>query len=135
MAGDILALLVHDQAEPLATLKIALEEQAIQTSRVQNCAEALNWFRSKNRPHIIFTDTMLPDGTWEDVLSSTVKTRQVAGVIVVASEIDLDLYAEAIQCGAFDFIAPPFVATDLVHLVRCAMGIAFGRRIDRPTAA
>ncbi len=135
MKEKISALLVYDQAEPLSALKIALEERAMRTCRAQTCREALHWFRSKNLRHIIFTDTTLPDGTWADVLDLAANTPEPASVIVMATEIHLDLYAEVIQRGAFDFIAPPFVASDLVHLVRCAMGNALSRRNAQLKAA
>jgi len=42
-------------------------------------------------------------------------------VIVVARVVDTGLFLETIETGAFDFIAPPFVATDLEYVVRSAL--------------
>jgi hypothetical protein len=35
--------------------------------------------------------------------------------------VDTRFYLETIQTGAFEFIAPPFVATDLDYMVRSAL--------------
>ncbi len=79
-------------------------------------------------PHLIFTDTALPDGTWADVLSLAADTIEPANVIVVSRIVDIKLYIEAIECGAFDFIVPPFAAADLVHVLRCAVWNVMHRR-------
>ena len=49
-------------------------------------------------------------------------------MIVVARVVDTRLYLDTIETGAFDFIAPPFVATDLQHVVRCALDNVAARR-------
>ena len=124
---DPLALFVHDQDEPMGAVKSALEGQAIQTCRARSCRAALDRLNSDNPPRVVFTDEMLPDGIWADIVSTVASAHEPVSVIVVGQKLDLKLYAEAIQCGAFDFIAPPLVESDLGHVVRCAMGNALAR--------
>lgn len=126
--AETLALLLHDRDQPLGALKPALESQAIHTCRGRNCRDARDWLGSKNPPQVVFTDIALPDGTWADVLSLAGNTNEPLNVIVVGRLMDVKFYAEVIQRGAFDFIAPPFVASDLAHLVRCANVNGSGQR-------
>jgi FixJ family two-component response regulator len=46
--------------------------------------------------------------------------------------VDTRFYVEAIQTGAFDFLAPPFVATDLAYVVRSALDNVVARRAATP---
>jgi DNA-binding NtrC family response regulator len=120
MKEKISALLVHDQPEPLRALEHALRSQSIKTLRARNYQEAMRVLGQENPPHLVFTDTALPDGTWADVLALASRGRQPANVIVVGRLVDTRFYIEVIEKGAFDFIVPPFAASDLTHVVRCA---------------
>jgi FixJ family two-component response regulator len=71
---------------------------------------------------------VLPDGLWANVLALAAQAPQPVNVIVVARLVDTRLYVEAIEAGAFDFLAPPFVAADLAYVVRCAAENVLGRR-------
>jgi FixJ family two-component response regulator len=77
---------------------------------------------------LVFTDTQLPDGTWADILAVAEKAAQPVNVIVVARIVNTRFYVEAIETGAFDFLAPPFNATDLAYVVRTAMDNVVARR-------
>ena len=77
---------------------------------------------------LVFTDKQLPDGTWADVLAVAEQATQPVNVIVVARIVDTRFYVEAIETGAFDFLAPPFNATDLAYVVRTALDNVHARR-------
>ncbi len=121
MREKISALLVHDQDDPFRALKLALESQGIQTRRVRSCNDAFSLLVQPDPPALVFTDTELPDGTWAEMLSLAVKACDPVCVIVVSRFVDIKLYIEVIERGAFDFIVPPFGASDLSHIVRCAV--------------
>jgi FixJ family two-component response regulator len=74
----------------------------------------------------------MPDGTWADILAVAEKAAEPVNVIVVARVVDTRFYVEAIETGAFDFLAPPFNATDLAYVVRTALDNALARRAARP---
>ena len=124
----IWALLVFDQDETSATLRAALEAQSIETSRATDCRQAARFLEGPNPPHLVFTDAALPDGTWADVLSLASRAQRPVNVIVVSRIVDIRTYLDAIECGALDYIVPPFASSDLAHVVRCAAGNAFQRR-------
>ncbi len=129
------ALFVHHESESFGGLEKALEGQFVKAYYASNCREASRLLENSNPPHVIFTDTTLPDGTWADVVGLAAKAAMPVNVIVVARLVDMRLYADVIQRGAFDFLAPPFVPSDLAHVVRCALENVVSRRHGQVNAA
>ena len=132
MTERIKALLVHHNSETLATLKGALERQGMHIIQAQSRAQAKRVLGGLDPVPLVFTETQLPDGTWADILAVAEKAAQPVNVIVVARIVDTRFYVEAIETGAFDFLAPPFNATDLAYVVRSALDNAVTRRAARP---
>jgi DNA-binding NtrC family response regulator len=128
MTERIKALLVHQNSETLATLKGALERQGMHVIQAESRAHAKRLLGGLNPVPLVFTDTQLPDGTWADILAVAEKAAQPVNVIVVARIVNTRFYVEAIETGAFDFLAPPFNATDLAYVVRTAMDNVVARR-------
>jgi DNA-binding NtrC family response regulator len=116
----ISALLVHDREEPFEALRLVLENQGIKTYRARNRADLSRLLSQPNPPLLVFTDTDLPDATWEEVLAMAAGAGGPLRVIVVSRVVNLRLYLKVLESGAFDFIVPPFLASDLAHIVRCA---------------
>jgi DNA-binding NtrC family response regulator len=132
MTEKIKALLVHHNSETLAILKGALERQGMHIIEAQSRAQAKRMLGGLNPAPLVFTDTQMPDGTWADILAVADKAAEPVNVIVVARVVDTRFYVEAIETGAFDFLAPPFNATDLAYVVRTALDNAVARRAARP---
>jgi DNA-binding NtrC family response regulator len=129
MKEEISALLIHDEPEPLDALDLELASQSVKTRRARTCQEAVHVLAGADPPHLIFTDTTLPDGSWDDVLSLAAKAAEPISVIVVARFVDIKVYIDTLERGACDFITPPFMAPDLAHVVRCAVeNVRGGRR-------
>jgi DNA-binding NtrC family response regulator len=128
MTERILALLVHQNSETLATLKGVLERQGMHVLQAESRAQAKRLLSGLNPVPLVFTDTQLPDGTWADILAVAEKAARPVNVIVVARIVDTRFYVETIETGAFDFIAPPFAATDLAYVVRSALENVAARR-------
>lgn len=122
------ALLVYHNSETLAILKGALERQGIDIIHAESHAQAQRLLGGLNPAPLVFTDTHLPDGTWADILALAEKARQPVNVIVVARVVNTRFYVEAIETGAFDFLVPPFNATDLAHVVRSTLDNVIARR-------
>jgi DNA-binding NtrC family response regulator len=131
MTEKTTALLVHQNSETLANLKGALELQGIHILQAGSRAVAKRMLGGLNPAPLVFTDTQLPDGTWADILAVAENAKLPVNVIVVARLVDTRFYVEAIETGAFDFIAPPFNATDLAYVVRSALDNAVARRSAR----
>jgi len=134
MTEKIPALLVYQNSETLATLKGVLERQGVHVMQAESRAQAKHLLSGLNPAPLVFTDTQLPDGTWADILAVAEEAAQAVNVIVVARVVDTRFYVEAIETGAFDFLAPPFMAADLAYVVRSALDNVTARR-TRPPAS
>jgi DNA-binding NtrC family response regulator len=134
MSERITVLLVHHNSATLRTLKADLERQGVRVLHAGSCAQAKLRLGGLKSPPLVFTDAELPDGTWADVLALAEKALLPVSVIVVAPAVDRRLYVEAIECGAFDFVAPPFNPTDLAYVLRCAWDHVMARRNASPRA-
>jgi len=135
MAKRITAIVVHNDSETMATLKAALERQGMCIIHARSQAQANRMLGGQNPAPLVFTDTQLPDGTWADILAAAEKAAEPVNVIVVARVVDTRFYVQAIETGAFDFLAPPFTATDLGYVVRSALDNIVARRAARSHAA
>lgn len=135
MDERVSALLVHSEEEPLTTLAAALASQAVEAHRATSCREAEGHLQGSDPPHLVFTDIALGDETWADVLSLASKAQQPVSVIVVSRIVDIKVYIDTIECGAFDYIVPPFASADLAHVVRSATWSASNRRTALAAAA
>ena len=133
MPEKITALLVSDGREPFEKLELALENLGVKTYRAASRAEVAILLEPPHCPQMIFTDTTLPDGTWADVLA--LAARHLVPVIVVSRVVDHELYIQCLERGAFDLVVPPFVNTDLAHIVRCAAWNRSNGRVIQASAA
>ena len=128
MRGTVTTLLIFHHTKPYTDLEAALEKLAVRTGRARTLAEACHILSRVNLPLLVFTESELPDGNWADVVSLSARASSPVSVIVMGQEIDTKLYVSVIEGGAFDFMAPPFEALDLAHVVRCAADNALMRR-------
>jgi two-component system response regulator PilR (NtrC family) len=128
MQERITALLVHDRPEPMGFIRRALESQSIETQSVGTCHEATQALWGCQPPHLVLANTRLPDGSWEDVVLLAAGAPAPVNVIVVSEVVDIALYLEVIQRGAFDFIVPPMSLPDFNHVVRSAVDNVVWRR-------
>jgi DNA-binding NtrC family response regulator len=120
MAEKISALLVQSEPDPMRGLQRILDGLCVETIRARDCREASDYLSSENPPQLVLTDPQMPDGTWKDMLQLASVAKAPVNIIVVSRNVDMHFYLEAIEQGAFDFIAPPFEAVELEHVVRCA---------------
>ena len=120
MVGRIVALVVQNGKSYFETLRRALQRENINVVRAADAQEAKAFIRSAEPPEIVFTDTEFPDGTWEEILRTSQEARRPLQVIVVSPYVDMNLYMEAMQQGAFDFIVPPVSDSDLAYIVEGA---------------
>ena len=135
MKKEISALLLHQPTESQRVLKQALEDRSINVNWLRSCREALPLLREADPPHLVFTEALLPDGTWADIVKLAVEALKPVKVIVVSRLIDVRLHVETIVGGAFDFIVPPMTSDELAHILDCAVGSLLNLRRTQPTVA
>jgi DNA-binding NtrC family response regulator len=119
--GELRVLLVYDKEDPVRNVEQSLLDQGMSTLHVRNCAEARAALREPAAPAVLFTDTVLADGTWADVLKAASAVPGSIPVIVVSRVIDIPLYLDVLESGAYDFIVPPLASADLAHIVGGAL--------------
>ena len=128
MTDRISAVLVHENSETMVALQKALERQGVRIVRAESCAHAKRLLGGLSLVPLVFTDAQLSDGSWVDVLEAAAQAAEPVNVIVVARIVDTRFYVEAIETGAFDFLVPPFNATDLAYVLRSAVENVAARR-------
>jgi DNA-binding response OmpR family regulator len=72
----------------------------------------------------------LPVGSWKDLLEQTQQLPKPPSLIVTSRHADERLWAEALNLGAYDVLAKPFDANEILHVV----GLACGRWDEQSTA-
>lgn len=131
MSLHLFALLVHDHPEPFESLKRTLSDLAVETYSVSTCKEAVDLI-THCKPHVIFTETSVMDGSWVSVLNMAEEADVPLSVIVVGDQPDTRHYLSVMERGAFDFVAPPFEHEPLNFVV---MGAALNAHRRREAAA
>ena len=69
---------------------------------------------------IVICESHLPSGTWRDFLSHISTLNDPPLVIVTSRVADDRLWAEALNIGAFDVLAKPFDAEEVIRAVMLA---------------
>lgn len=121
-------LLVHHRDERFETLNLVLEALSAQKLRVRSLQEAEAQLCEMPCPHLVLTDSVLPDGNWMDVLDVAAKAAEPVNVIVVSAVTDLKLSLDAMDHGAYDFMTDAFTVPEIVHILKCALDSATQRR-------
>ncbi|MEJ2007264.1 MAG: response regulator [Acidobacteriota bacterium] len=121
MAEQITALVVHRRDEAFQGLAKVLGRLGLEVVHARSCEEAVRLFKQSKPVDLIFAGVELPDGGWTDVLILSGQSKTYLPVIVVSQMVDIELYLDALGSGAFDYITPPFVASDLAHIIRSAI--------------
>jgi DNA-binding NtrC family response regulator len=127
MSEHLFALLIHDRSEPFESLKRTLKELSVETYSIATCREAQD-FISQCKPHIVFTENSVADGSWMSVFNMAEAADVPLSVIVVGAVPDTPLYLSVMERGAFDFVAPPFEHEPLNFVIRSAALNTYRRR-------
>lgn len=128
MEALVTALMVHQKSESLSSLEVLLERLSANVSHAYTWQEVKQGLESDDPPYLVWTDVALADGTWADVVDLASGAPVPVNVIVVAGEPDVKLYLDVINRGGYDFVAPPFVLSDIAHIVRSAALNVVSRR-------
>ena len=121
MKEEISALLLYQSTESQRLLKQALEGRSIKVSWLKTCGEALPLLLEADPPHLVFTEALLPDGNWADIVKLALGALKPVKVIVVSRLVDIKLYMDTMVGGAFDFIVPPMTSDELARVLACAV--------------
>ena len=82
-------------------------------SKISECEEIL----ADHKVTLIFCERRLTDGTYRDLLAAVRHAKNRVRVVVTSRLADWDEYLEALHHGAFDLIALPCRATDVMWAI------------------
>jgi DNA-binding NtrC family response regulator len=128
MKPKVTTLLVHHRNDRFYTLQLVLEALSIRVVRARSAMEAEKQLCETPCPHLVLSDTVLPDGNWMDVLDVAAKAVEPVNVIIVAPTADTRLCLDTMDQGAFDFMADSFTVPQIVHILKCAIDNVARRR-------
>jgi DNA-binding NtrC family response regulator len=135
MKPKVTTLLIHHRNDRFYTLQLVLEALSIRVARARSAREAENQLCEMPCPHLVLSDTVLPDGNWMDVLDVAAKAVEPVNVIIVSPTADTRLYLDTMDQGAFDFMTDSFTVPQIVHILKCAIDNVSRRRGLRLHAA
>jgi DNA-binding NtrC family response regulator len=118
--GSCVLMVSGDMGTHVALRKV-LSATGIRVRLARTCAEASAILEKFSTPAALFSDATLPDGTWADIMELAGAGSRQVPVIVVSRVVDINLYINALEKGASDFIVPPFCHQDISHVLKCAM--------------
>lgn len=80
---------------------------------------------------LLFVDVELADGFWQDLAQYVLDSQRICEVIVCSRWFDARLWAEVINCGAFDLIAEPHEELDILRIIETALNRRHTRKFAR----
>ena len=129
---EVCVLFVHREASHLRKFQEIVAGEAVALRLARDLGEACRVMRGAQPPHVVFTDTKLPDGDWQDVLTLALNAAEAVNVVVVSAVGNISLYLEAIERGAFDLLTPNIAPRDFPLLLQAAAADAIARRAAKP---
>jgi DNA-binding NtrC family response regulator len=120
-------LVVEDNSEVRLELAEILLEEGYQVKTAADGIQAVSELEN-NPPDLVLLDLILPGIDGLSILEKLKKQNKNIIVIIVSGASDLDLAVEAMKMGAFDFIKKPYVAQELLLVIRNALKISYERR-------
>lgn len=113
----ICVLVVDDDGRILRFLDISLKMAGYKVVVALNGEEALR-LQESERPDVVLLDIFMPGMSGIEVLR---KLRTVSKVPVIAFSAHATALREALQAGANDFLAKPFIPEELIQRIKVLM--------------
>ncbi|HEY7545085.1 MAG TPA: sigma-54 dependent transcriptional regulator [Blastocatellia bacterium] len=106
-------LVADDENEILISCRKILERAGYEVTAAKDGAEALNTLKS-TRYDLFFVDLKMPGRTGMEIISLARALDPSMMIIMFTAYATLDTAVEAIKRGAFDYLAKPFTADQLL---------------------
>lgn len=116
IATPVKVLVVDDERGARMALEIPLRLSGYDVSTAAGGREALALGESKHFD-VVMTDVFMPDMTGIELVQEFRRRTPDAKIIVVTAQGSLEIALDAIETGAFDFLAKPFDIDEALALV------------------
>lgn len=103
-------------------LSRVLQPLGLDVVRASSCAELRSQLRNSADILAVLVETVLPDGTWRSAQTIVSHAADRLPLIVVSPFVDLTEYLDTMESGAADYVVPPFLGTDMAHVLMAAVG-------------
>lgn len=128
-------LLVEDDSAVRAGLEKLLAGAGWSVAGVGTLAAARTWLADSG-PDLLVLDLHLPDGNGLELLDEVKEGLAAPAVLVLTGTDDLSIAVQAMQQGAYDFLAKPVERDRLLEVVRCCLSDRAGSEdTDAPDAS
>jgi CheY-like chemotaxis protein len=121
-------ILVSGDDTLMPELSRVLDPCPLEIRTLKSCLEAAHEIGCRTTADIIFTGVQLSDGDWRQVLQMARRSPARAEVILVSRFVDVGLYLDALEAGAFDFVVPPFHTVELGYIIVNAIYASLKKR-------
>lgn len=115
-------LIIDDDLNNLVFMEAALAERDLDIFVASDPRQGLEML-STCRPHIVVTDLMMPEVNGLDVLRRVKEIDPAIRVVIMTAAPTAATFAEAVRCGATDYIAKPIplavLREGLGDLIKC----------------
>jgi DNA-binding NtrC family response regulator len=134
VAQPMTTLLVSPAAHDHAVLKQIFSRSNWHLRSAFTCQEALTLLREESIP-VVLCNRELPDGNWRDLLERADSLPLAPRLIVSSREVNEYLWADVLQMGAYDLLAMPWEAREVLKVIALAWrSWEFAHRVvSRPT--
>ncbi|MGH9502849.1 MAG: hypothetical protein ACRD20_08365 [Terriglobales bacterium] len=107
-----------------------LAQCGLESIAASNFSEVRAMFGTQPPPQLVFCEDDLPPGGFREVLRLARVTGSGALVVVTSLLGELDNYLEAMELGAFDFIAPPYRRIEVESIIKNGCENYFSRNVE-----
>jgi len=114
------ALLAVGDADERETLRSILTECGLQPIPCSTLKEAKASLTS-DAISLAFCEDRLSDGDYADLLCAARSSGQRIPVVVCSRQLDLSVYLDAMELGAYDFMVRPYHKGDVAWIVQGAL--------------
>jgi DNA-binding NtrC family response regulator len=126
-------LVVDDEPEILATLGMILEARGFRVKTAQDATTAIRLLDGliSEGLDVVVTDILLPGPSGVDLLAAIRDRSTDVEVVLMSGAPSLETASAAMRLGASDYLTKPISGTQLVELLRKAVGRRDARRVER----
>ena len=108
-----------------------LDEKNVQVYPAADFREAQRRLSGPDSYDLVLTDAELPDGSWRDLLQLLLESERPCEMIVCSRVGDEQLWAEVLQCGAYDLLVEPYEGQEVLRIIQSAIESRYMRRFTQ----
>jgi len=129
MERDLRVIVVDDEQIVLDSAERHLRQDAYQVFKALSAEEALDKMGTETID-IVLTDLMMPEMDGLEFMQAVKKKNPDIPIIMITGYATINTALQAMQLGAFDYVAKPFTKSELRGVVQRAANLVRGEKAD-----